>query len=111
MDQLAHDLDEDFAGARVRYWRLKRGLSQRALADLAGLSQGYVSQVESGTKPIDRRSTLVRLADALQVSVAEIVGQPYAPGDPQHARALTAVPDIRAALVGLAYGDWPPSAT
>lgn len=112
MDQFGHvDIDEDYAGVRVRSWRHKRGLSQRALADLAGLSQGYVSQVESGVKEIDRRSTLVRLADALQVSVAEIVGQPYAPGDPQHARALTAVPDIRAALVGLAYGDWPPAAT
>jgi transcriptional regulator with XRE-family HTH domain len=102
---------EDFAGSRVRAWRLKRGLTQRVLADLAGLSQGYVSQVEAGLKEIDRRSTLVRLADALQVSVAEIVGQPYAPGDPQHARALTAVPGIRAALVGLAYDDWSPAPT
>jgi transcriptional regulator with XRE-family HTH domain len=98
---------DDFAGARIRYWRLKRGISQRTLAGLAGVSQGYVSQVEAGLKEIDRRSTLVHFADALQVSVAEIVGQPFAPGDPKHARALTAVPEIRAALVGLAYLDLP----
>ncbi|UQU64876.1 helix-turn-helix domain-containing protein [Couchioplanes caeruleus] len=98
---------EDFVGARIRYWRLKRGVSQRTLAGLAGVSQSFVSQVEAGLKEIDRRSTLVHFADALQVSVAELVGQPYAPDDPQHARALAAVPEIRAALVGLAYLDIP----
>jgi transcriptional regulator with XRE-family HTH domain len=104
-------MSEDFSGARIRFWRLKRGLSQRTLAGLAGLSQGFVSQVEAGLKEIDRRSTLVRLADALQVSVADIVGQPFAPGDPQHARALTAIPEIRAALVGLTYLDLRPAAS
>jgi len=102
-------MSDDFAGARIRYWRLKRGISQRTLAGLAGVSQGYVSQVEAGLKEIERRSTLVRFADALQISVAEIVGQPYAPDDPQHARALTAVPAIRAALVGLSYLDLAPT--
>lgn len=98
---------EDFAGARVRYWRLKRGLSQKALAGLIGMSQGYVSQIEAGLKEIDKRSTLVHFADALQVSVADLTGQPYAPADPQHARALSAIPEIRAALIGLAYLDLP----
>ncbi len=98
---------EDFAGARVRYWRLKRGLSQKAFAELAGMTQGYISQIESGLKEVDKRSTLVRLADALQVSVADLTGQPYAPADAPHARALAAVPQIRAALIGLTYLDLP----
>jgi len=98
---------EDFAGARVRYWRLKRGLSQKALAELAGMTQGYVSQIESGFKEIDKRSTLIRLADALQVSAADLTGQPYAPADAPHARALASIPQIRAALIGLAYLDLP----
>jgi len=102
-------MSEGFTGVRIRFWRLKRGLSRRTLAGLAGLSQGFISQVEAGVKEIDRRSTLVRIADALQVSVAEIVGQPFVPDDPQHARALTAVPGIRAALIGLAYLDLPPA--
>jgi transcriptional regulator with XRE-family HTH domain len=102
-------MSDDFAGARIRFWRLKRGLSQRTLADLAGLSQGFVSQVESGLKEIERLSTLVRLAEALHVSVAELVGQPFAADDPQHTRALAAVPGIRAALAGLAYLDLPVS--
>lgn len=98
---------EDFVGARVRYWRLKRGISQRTLAGLAAITQGYVSQIEAGLKEIDKRSTLVRLADALQVSAADLTGQPYAPADAPHARALAFVPSIRAALISLAYLDLP----
>lgn len=98
-------MSEDFAGARIRSWRLRRGVSQRALAGLAGVTQGYVSQIEAGLKEIERRSTLVRFAEALQVSVADLTGQPFVPGDPQHARALAAVPDIRAALIALVFGD------
>lgn len=98
---------EDYLGARVRFWRLKRGLSQRTLAGLAGISQGYVSQIEAGLREIDKRSTLVRLSDALQVSVADLTGQPYAPADAPHARALAFVPDVREALISLAYLDLP----
>lgn len=66
----------EYQGARIRYWRLKRGLSQRVLAGLAGMSQGYVSQIEAGIKEIDKRSTLIRLAGALQVSVADLTHLP-----------------------------------
>lgn len=100
---------DDFTGARVRYWRLKRGMSQRVLADLVGMTQSYISQIESGLKEVDKRSTLVRLAESLQVSVVDLTGQPYAPTDHQHARALTAIPEIRAALISLAYVDLPAS--
>ena len=41
---------EDYVGARVRFWRLKRGLSQRTLAGLAGMSPGYISQIEAGAQ-------------------------------------------------------------
>lgn len=98
---------DDFTGARVRYWRLKRGMSQKMLADFIGMTQSYISQIESGLKEVDKRSTLVRLAESLHVSVADLTGQPYAPTDQQHAIALTAIPDIRAALISLAYLDLP----
>lgn len=63
-------------GARVRYWRMRRnGMTQAVLAGLAGVSQSYISQVESGRKTIDRRSTLVAVAAALQVTVADLLGQ------------------------------------
>lgn len=88
-------------GARVRHWRLKRGLSQRALADLAGLSQGYIAQIEAGTAPLDRRTTQVALAGALQVSVADLTGQPYDPQTIEHSVAASALPVLRSALVSM----------
>lgn len=69
----------DHIGVRVRSWRLKRNLTQRVLADLAGLTQGYIAQIEAGTAPLDKRSTELALAKALQVSMADLTGQPYDP--------------------------------
>jgi transcriptional regulator with XRE-family HTH domain len=88
---------EDFTGARVRFWRLKRGLSQKTLAGLSGITQGYVSQIESGTKEIDKRSTLIRIAAALQVSVAELTNV-AGPETPELSAAESMVPAIRAVL-------------
>jgi transcriptional regulator with XRE-family HTH domain len=96
----------DHIGARMAYWRKRRGgMSQATLAGLAGLSQSYVSQVESGRKTVDRRSTLVALAAALRVSVADLLGQPGDPTDPLKAGAAAAVPAIRAAIVEVEEGE------
>ena len=95
---------DDFTGARVRSWRLKRGMSQRTLADLAGLSQGYISQIEAGLKDIDKRSTLIRIASALQVSVAELINLP-GPDTPELNAAEAETPAIRAALNAVRLGE------
>jgi hypothetical protein len=50
-----------FIGAQVSYWRQRRGKSQRVLAGLAGMSQPYLSQIESGKRPVERRATLGRV--------------------------------------------------
>lgn len=88
---------EDFVGARVRYWRLKRGMSQKMLADFIGLTQSYISQIEAGLKEVDKRSTLVRLAETLQISVADLTDIP-GPEFPERSAAEATVPAIRAAL-------------
>jgi XRE family transcriptional regulator, regulator of sulfur utilization len=59
-------------GAAVREQRLRRGLSQDALADLAGFQRTYLSEVETGRRNV----TLVnigRLAAALGVGVGELM--------------------------------------
>jgi catechol 2,3-dioxygenase-like lactoylglutathione lyase family enzyme len=43
--------------------------------------------VERGQRAIDKRPTVVALAAALRVSVAELTGQPYPPVDPSRERA------------------------
>jgi transcriptional regulator with XRE-family HTH domain len=88
-----------FIGQRVAAWRRRRGLSQRVLAGLAGISQPYLSQIETGLRPVERHSTLVGLANALQVSVAELLEQPGDPTDPVKASAAVTVGEIRAAII------------
>jgi transcriptional regulator with XRE-family HTH domain len=96
---------DEHIGARVRLWRRRRGLSQVTLAGLSGVSQGYVSQIEHGVRQVERRSTLVALATALDVSVADLLGQTSDPTDPVRARASEAVAEIRVALVEIEVGD------
>lgn len=48
--------------------REAKGLSQRALADLAGVAQSHISKIESGTVDL-RHSSLVELARALGLEV------------------------------------------
>lgn len=99
-------MDTAHIGNRIGYWRRRRGgMTQAALAGLAGVSQSYISQLESGHKTVDRRSTLVALAAALQVSVADLLGQPGDPTDPAKAGSAAAVPAIRAAIIEIEEGE------
>jgi transcriptional regulator with XRE-family HTH domain len=56
---------------RLRELRTDRGLSQQALADLAGVRQGTVSALELGAKRIDLR-TLDLLSVALKVEPGDL---------------------------------------
>ena len=59
-------------GERVRSIRLRRGISQEALADKAGLHRTYVSSVERGERNATL-TTIEKLAMALEVSMAELL--------------------------------------
>lgn len=91
-------------GTTIKVWRKRRGMTQATLAGLAGVSQPYISQVEQGVQSIDRRSKLVAIASALQVTVSELLGQPGDPTDPSKALAALSVPLIRIALVEISAG-------
>ena len=57
---------------KIAYYREKAGMSQRELADRAGVSYGAIGQYETNRKT-PRLETLRRLAEALHVSVAELI--------------------------------------
>lgn len=98
-------MDSEHIGHRIKYWRRRRsGMSQKTLADLAGVSQSFVSLVEAGLREVDRRSTLVNLAGALKVTVGELLGQPGDPTNPAQSVARETVPSVAAALFEVAAG-------
>jgi transcriptional regulator with XRE-family HTH domain len=93
-------------GSRVRLCRRYRGMSLETLAGLTGLSKGFLSMVENGQRRLDRRSHIEAVANALQVAVTDLTGQPYAPTDPAQAIGQAAVPALRLALLDATFdGD------
>ena len=82
-DAVAHDdgirVPFDVAKARlegahpVRAWRDYRRMTLQALADVAGVSKAYVSQIEGG-KRAGTAATLKKLASGLGVPVAVLIG-------------------------------------
>ena len=62
------DPARDDAGMRLRATRLRRGMTQTALADLACISPSFVSMVETGERELTRVCHIIALADALRVS-------------------------------------------
>jgi len=56
----------------LKHWRHVRGLSQRALAERAGITYVHVARLELGQSD-PRLSTLVKLAEALKVSLVDLL--------------------------------------
>ncbi|WP_310460494.1 helix-turn-helix domain-containing protein [Sphaerotilus sp.] len=56
----------------LRAWREHKAMTLQVLADAAGLSRAYVSQIEGG-KRTGSAATLAKLAQALGVSVAGLI--------------------------------------
>jgi transcriptional regulator with XRE-family HTH domain len=91
-------VDEVTIGARLRTLRRWRGKSQVELAGLAGLSPSFVSMVETGHRPLDRRSHIAALASALKVSETDLVGGPHLTPDPVQSDPHMGIPALRVAL-------------
>jgi transcriptional regulator with XRE-family HTH domain len=62
-------------GQRIREWRLKRKLSQVAVAQVASITQASLSNYELGKRGIPL-STFLGVALALEVSVSELLDIP-----------------------------------
>jgi transcriptional regulator with XRE-family HTH domain len=62
------DPARDDAGMRLRAARLRRGMSQVILAEMACISASFVSMVETGERELTRVCDIVALAEALKIS-------------------------------------------
>ena len=85
-------------GARLRTLRRWRGMTQTQVAGLAGLSPSFLSMVETGQRPLDRRSHIAALAGALKVSETDLVGGPHLSPDRLQSDPHAVIPALRAAL-------------
>lgn len=72
------DADDDArtTGRRLRQIRHARRKSLAVVAGLAGISTGHLSRIERGERALDRRSLIVALANALQVTPSELTTLP-----------------------------------
>jgi ribosome-binding protein aMBF1 (putative translation factor) len=71
-DELRRILDDE---SPVKVWREKRGLSQRALAEQAGVSPSYLAEIETGKKP-GSAEALRKLSRVLAIPMENLVSQP-----------------------------------
>ncbi|NJQ03422.1 helix-turn-helix transcriptional regulator [Streptomyces sp. PLAI1-29] len=84
-------------GKRVRFYRKRRGLSQRQLGDLLGRSEDWVYRVESERIPVNNVKMLADLAHALRVHVEDLQGTPTLLDD--RGPHAASIPAIRIALM------------
>jgi transcriptional regulator with XRE-family HTH domain len=60
-------------GERIRTWRTEKNMTLPALADRAGLSKGLISKLENNEDSNPSLSTLYKIAEALEITVADIL--------------------------------------
>jgi transcriptional regulator with XRE-family HTH domain len=68
-------------GDRLKEYRKSLGMSQAELARKSGVSAAYLSELESGLGKRPSGEILLRLANALEVTIAELLGQDIRPGE------------------------------
>ncbi len=99
----------DTLGDRLRNVRKRRGLSQRELADLSGVSVSLIRKLEQGEREDTRLETVRKLAVALRAPTSALVVRP----DAEDADSETAADwePVRRALAGVvAQPEEPPTA-
>jgi transcriptional regulator with XRE-family HTH domain len=89
--------DHFSVGDRIAFYRRRRQLTQRVLAQLVGRSEDWLSKVERNERDVRRLDVLNELARALRVTVGDLLGQPVLLED-EHPRDDD-VPAIRDALM------------
>jgi transcriptional regulator with XRE-family HTH domain len=68
--------DDMTIGQRVAFYRRRRGMSQEVLAGLVGKTGEWLRKVENNRAELDRLSVIRRLANALDVSLGDLIGEP-----------------------------------
>jgi transcriptional regulator with XRE-family HTH domain len=70
--------DEASVGDRIAYYRKRRGMTQEVLCGLVGgRSTEWLRQIENNKREVDKLSTIVAVAEALQISPSALLPGPF----------------------------------
>lgn len=90
-------------GERVAWYRRRRGMTQEVLAGLVARTVDWLGKVENNRIPVDRLSVLKSLAEALDVTVGDLIAEPSLL-EWTHDSGRITVPALRAALMDYRQG-------
>jgi transcriptional regulator with XRE-family HTH domain len=68
-------MDDSALGARIAYWRERRGMTQQLLADRIGRSKSWIEKVEAGTRSASRLPILLSICQELRVDLPVLIGR------------------------------------
>lgn len=68
-------MDDSELGARIAYWRERRGMTQRLLADRIGRSKSWIEKVEAGVRSADRLPILLSICEELRLDLPVLIGR------------------------------------
>lgn len=100
--------DANTIGAALKRVRQERGLSQEGLAEAAGLSKDLIQKLEQGRRKTCRLTSLMKLANALDVDMADLTGKRERLGAERDGGSVLAIRDailVPALMPGLAGLD------
>jgi transcriptional regulator with XRE-family HTH domain len=94
-------------GGRIREIRVWRGMTLKATAELAGVTESYLSRIERNERVVNGRSLLEAIAAALRVAPSELAEEAFPPAtaDPVTAETQAAVIALDAALSDYNLGE------
>ncbi len=84
-----HSISEVTIGKRIRETRKQKGLTQKKLGELCGMSEAQISQYETGYRNPSYK-TLYRIAEALEISKGDLIfgDSDYKFGDPEFVKEM-----------------------
>lgn len=90
-------MEDESIGRRIARYRKARGLTQRMLAEEAGLSTSMLKKVEQGSRDVTQ-PVAAAVARALSLDLATVAGQPYDREGPTRDHVHDSIPPLRRAL-------------
>jgi transcriptional regulator with XRE-family HTH domain len=90
-------MDDHELGSRIAYWRERRGVTQRLLADRIGRSKSWIEKVEAGKRSANRLPLLLTICEELRIDLPVLIGRDL-PRDTRECINDIQVEAIRSAL-------------